>query len=143
MKKLKIMALTAVTALSCTFSAFASSSVPTQYKYLGTGPYSWSAYINGYKLYSNYNFGVYDGNFGIIGDVLYPTNKTVDFTVYNTSNGDCETLSINTSNDFRISDQTEPFNQTVFESTIYFSIDGTASGAEVSINGTIETYLDE
>lgn len=135
------MALTAVTALSCTFSAFASSSVPTAHWYLGTEGYSWSAYVNGYNLYSNYYFTTYDGCFAITGEKLYPCSKIVDITVYNYYNpamNDFESIS-QSMNTFAFNE--DYFTKLNNSETIYFSVDGATYGAEASLEGLIYTYL--
>lgn len=117
-----------------------SSSIPTAMWELYNNNYHFSAYINGYKLYSNYYFHAQTAGryhfFGSEYDGYSSSGYSVG--VINKSNGKTIRKYV-------------PLSETGFSmyhidysenmgNYFYFFIDGSVTGAEVSLDGYMNTY---
>ena len=104
------------------------------------GHYPYTAYINGYKLYSNYYFKPQNPyRFVLRADEMYQVNQSYTVGMQSISN-------VNSYHIWPIGPYTHQFTVDCFAAGIqisgnaYFYIDGTATGASVSIQGEMTTY---
>ncbi len=157
MKKLVVTIMSAVLLICSTpFFAYASSSIPTVEWNLyisdemasndifcdpinHRGNYEYQAYINNYKLYSNYYFKPQSiHRYVLYGYEMYSVNQSYYFGmrkyVYGVQYPHFVPASTHSFQwDFSA-------NGEYLGNQAYFFIDGSVTGAEVSIQGSLETY---
>lgn len=105
------------------------------------GHYSFSAYINHYKLYSNYYFHVEtSGRFVINCSEMYSVSDSYRINMYNKNNPILYVYNTIGSNTHSFH-KDYSYYATTLGYDAYFCIDGTyGSGAHVSITGYMDTY---
>ncbi len=157
MKKLVVTIMSAVLLICSTpFFAYASSSIPTVEWNLyisdemasnnifcdpinHRGNYEYQAYINYYKLYSNYYFKPQSLNrYVLYGYEMYSVNQSYSYGLRRYPVGAQVSYPVNAY-------ATQFYHNfagdgVYFGYQAYFFIDGSSPGAEVSIYGTMETY---
>lgn len=141
MKKCKVFIAMATMLLVSSSVAFASTKVPTKEWNLYDNLYSWSAYVNKNKIYSNYYFrAASEGAFRIYGERLYEGDKGYAVRIYNKDTGKSAAKYV-LSTEAKFDFYDTAFKDFDAGELMYFSIDGSDTQAEVSIvNGFFDSY---
>lgn len=113
--------------------------LPTQAWYLYNNNYNYEAYVNRYCLYSNYYFvPETPGRFHFFGNEMFNVAAAYYACVHNRSTGAVYRRYVSANeHGFNYASYNVSFDA---GSQFYFSIDGSGTGAEISLSGQMNTY---